>query len=118
MKSTIWIGAAALIAVLPVPASAGSFTVNSQGNIYGAGQASAPGGGNVPTAMQKLGLSAVCITIAKVAGSIPCNASKKGCIEVNDGSGNTPNDADGVGAAVSSSSNTGTSLISGIKASN
>jgi hypothetical protein len=109
----LWIAAAALLAA--TPASAGSFTVDAADNIYGAGQTTAPGGGNVPTAVQKLGLTAVCVTIAKVAGSLPCDA-KKGCIEINSGSGDSLNDADGVGAAPATSSNTGTDLISGITA--
>jgi hypothetical protein len=111
----LWIAAAALVAAMPASTSAGTFTVDAQDNIYGAGQTAAPGGGNVPTAVQKLGLSAACVTIAKVAGSLPC-AAKKGCIQINTGSGDTPNDADGAGSAAATFSNTGTDLISGIAA--
>lgn len=107
------IAAAALL--VATPALASSFTVNAADNIYGAGQASAPGGGNVPTAIQKIGRKTACVTVKKITGSLSCS-TKKGCIELNQGSGDTPNDADGFGAAPPTSSNTGTSLISGMAA--
>src|SRR2546423_621499 len=111
-----WIATAALAAAaMPASTSAGNFTVNASGNNYGVGQTSAPGGGTLPTAAQKLGLTAKCVTITKIVGSLPCSA-RKGCIIVNHGSGDTPNDADGVGAATTSSSNTGTTSISGMNA--
>lgn len=107
---------AALMAAA-TPASAGKFTVNAADNIYGAGQSSAPGGGNVPTAVQKVGPTTLCVTVTRISGSISCSA-KKGCIILNHGTGDTPNDADGVGSFPATSSNTGTSLISGMTAPN
>jgi hypothetical protein len=96
-------------------AHATTFTVNATDNIYGAGQSTAPGGGTVPNAVLRLSALGKCISITKIIGSLAC-ASKQGCIELNNGSGNTPNDAYGTYAAPATSSNTGAGSISGITA--
>ena len=110
----VLIGLAAAGLMLSTHASARRLTVNAQDNIYGVGQSSAPGGGNVPTAV--MGVAAGnCITFPKVTGSLTCS-SRRGCITLN-GGGNL-NDPDGTGAAPATSSNTGAGSISGITAPN
>ena len=95
----------------------GRVAVNAADNIYGAGQASAPGGGIVPTAIIPIGSGAQCLILHKVKGTLTTGcASAAGCITLNDG--RNLNDADGVGGQQTKTSNTGTSLISGIKAPN
>jgi hypothetical protein len=88
---------------------ASSITVNSADNIYGAGQSSAPGGGNVPGFIT-LSLTATSITFNSVTGSTACG-SAEGCITLN---GGTLNDPDGQMAATGSSSSTGWGSIAGI----
>ncbi len=95
--------------------SLGRVVVHAADNIYGAGQATAPGGGNVPTAVVTLGPGVQCVRVSRVTGSLTCSAAS-GCITLNKGA--NYNDADGVGGQQSPTSNTGTSLISGIKAPN
>jgi len=90
--------------------------VNAQDNIYGAGQKTAPGGGNVPTAILKLSGNPACVEVTKVRGSLAC-IKNAGCITMNDTDGQYYNNADGAGpGAPSTSSNTGTAKISGITA--
>ncbi len=93
------------------PAGAATITVNAADNIYGAGQGSAPGGGNVPGFIA-LGSGVTSVTFGSVTGSAPCGG--EGCITVNGGI--SYNDPDGVGAAAGVSSNTGAGSISGITA--
>ena len=90
---------------------ASSITVNAADNIYGAGQSSAPGGGNVPGFIA-LSLSATSVTFSSITGSFSCG-SVEGCITLN---GGTLNDPDGQMAATGSSSNSGSGSISGIAA--
>ncbi len=97
---------------MEIPAGASTITVNAADNIYGAGQSSAPGGGNVPGFIA-LSSTNTSLTFSSVAGSLSC-ASSEGCITVN-GYGNL-NDPDGLMAATSTSSNTGAGSISGITA--
>lgn len=107
----ILIAAAALL-VAAAPATAQTVTVHAKDNIYGAGARPAPGGGRVPPSIV-VPSGSVCFTVTKVQGSSTC-ASKEKCITLN-GGGNL-NDPDGVGAAPTTSSNTGTATISGITA--
>src|SRR5581483_11388750 len=106
-------------AVVPVHAS--SLTVNAADNIYAAGQASTNnvGGGNLPGSIA-LQSGTTWVQFTAVTGSYTSPSancgSVAGCITVN-GGGNF-NDADGVGAAPSSSTNTGASSLSGIDAPN
>lgn len=97
-----------------LPAVAGTITVNAADNIYGAGQSSAPGGGNLP-GFVTLSAGTINVTFSSVTGSITAGcASSEGCITIN-GGGNH-NDPDGAGAAPGTSSNTGSGSISGITA--
>ncbi len=58
---------------------------------------------------------ATSVVFNSVTGSITTGcASTEGCIVLNNGTGNNANDPDGVGAAPATSSNTGTSSISGM----
>jgi hypothetical protein len=116
MHFTSFFTAASLASLLLAPSAfAGKFTVNAQDNIYGAGQTSAPGGGNVPTAILKLSRKSACVTVTKVTGSLTCT-EKSGCIVLNLTSGDNLNDPDGTGAAPATSSNSGAGSISGITA--
>ncbi len=95
----------------------GPIIVNSQDNIFGAGQQSAPGGGNVPTGIITLAPGDQCVRIAEVHGSNKTKcASTDGCISLDAerGEGHSYNDPDGVGGQYAYLNNTGTSLISGI----
>ncbi len=114
MFGKVWQAAAcvALLAAGATEANAGTVTVNAADNIYGAGQASAPGGGNVPGFIS-LSSNAASISFSSVIGSMSCGAAN-GCITIN-GGGNL-NNADGIGAAPGTSSNTGSGSISGIVA--
>ncbi len=100
---------------LPGLLQAAPLTVEAQDNIYGAGLVSAPGGGNVPAAQVKITGGGTCVTVSKVAGSMTCGSSH-GCIILNHGSGDTPNDPDGSLAATTTSTNDGAGSISGIAA--
>lgn len=97
---------------LVMPAYAGVIVVNAADNIYGAGQGSAPGGGNVPGFIA-LPSGTTSISFSSITGSVTCG-SAEGCITLN-GGGNY-NDPDGIGAGTSSSSNSGSGSISGIAA--
>jgi hypothetical protein len=104
---------AAVLAVLANAASAKTETINAMDNIYGAGQASAPGGGNVPTAIVRIPKGGQCVIVKRVVGSLSC-ASKNGCITLN--SNGNLNDPDGVGAYPATSFNAGAGSIAGITA--
>jgi uncharacterized protein (TIGR03437 family) len=100
-------------------ASGGAITVNSTDVIYSAGSSSALGSGTLPGYIALSGATSV--TFSSVTGSIANSdgnacGSSAGCIVLNDGSGNNPNDPDGVGAAPPTSSNTGAGSLSGITA--
>jgi TPR repeat protein len=99
------VAAVGLAIVAGSGALATTITVNGADNIYGAGQASPPGGGNRPP-----GIS--------VSSGDVLTFSVTGTISVNMASGGIYSGADGVGAAVVSSSNTGAGSISGITAPN
>lgn len=88
----------------------GFITVNAADNIYAAGTQSGLAGNFVGSSS---GLVPVYID---VSGENFLTFSVTGTIIVNEGSGNNVNDPDGVGAAVSTSSNTGYGSISGIEA--
>ena len=86
-----------------------STTVQSTGSIYLTGD-----GSTAPT-MITLPSGATSVVFPSVTGSITTGcASTEGCIVLNNGTGNNANDPDGIGAAPATSSNTGTSSISGI----
>ena len=88
-----------------------STTAQSTGSIYDTG------GGSTPPTMITLPSGATSVVFNSVIGSITTGcASTEGCIVLNNGTGNNANDPDGVGAAPATSSNTGTSSISGMKA--
>ena len=93
-------------------ANAAVVTVNAADDIYGVGQSSDPGGGNLPTAEINLDPANDYIEFG-VTGSLTCG-SPEGCITIN-GHGNF-NDPDGVGAAPSTSYNSGYGSLSGITA--
>jgi hypothetical protein len=89
----------------------GSVSVQSTGSIYDTG------GGSTPPTMMTLPSGATTVVFSGVTGSITAGcASTEGCIILNHGTGDTPNDPDGVGAVPATSSNTGTSSISGMVA--
>ena len=93
----------------PTSGNAVSTTVQSTGSIYDTG-----GGSTAPT-MITLPSGATSVVFNSVTGSITTGcASTEGCIVLNNGTGNNANDPDGVGAAPATSSNTGTSSISGM----
>ena len=94
------------------PASA-TVTVAAGAAIYDAGNGSPSYGSSLPTAIT-LASGALSVQFSSVTGNDTCTVSTAGCISIN-GGGNY-NDADGNGAAVSSSSNSGTSSISGMSA--
>lgn len=86
--------------------------MNSTDDIYNAGT-------SVPPNPIALGSGATSVTFTSVTGSLTSSggntcASTLGCIVLNNGTGNNLNDPDGVGAAPSTSSNTGANGISGI----
>jgi hypothetical protein len=81
--------------------------VSAQSNIYGAGLATPPGGGDLPP-MFSLPASPGLLTFSGVTGTVSLNI----------GTGSNFNDADGVGAATATSFNTGSGGISGITAPN
>lgn len=116
-KAAVAVSGFLLASALVVPASASSVTVNAADNIYAAGQTSPDnfGGGNLPAATA-LPTGATYVQFTSVTGSYTSAnsgcGSAAGCITIN-GGGNY-NDADGMFAAVSSSTNSGTSSISGI----
>ncbi len=111
--------ALALGTILVAPAGAASIVVNAADNIYAAGQTSTGnyGGGNVP-GFVAVSAGQTSFAVSSVTGSYTSPAfncaSTAGCITL-DGGGNYSN-ADGVGAAPVTSSNTGNSSISGITA--
>ncbi len=95
----------------PTSGNAVSTTVQSTGSIY------ATGGGSTPPTMITLPSGATSVVFNSVTGSITTGcASTEGCIVLNNGTGNNANDPDGVGAVPATSSNTGTSSISGMMA--
>ena len=95
----------------PTSGNAVSTTVQSTGSIYATGD-----GSTAPTIIT-LPSGATSIVFNSVTGSITTGcASTEGCIVLNNGTGNNANDPDGVGAAPATSSNTGTSSISGMVA--
>jgi len=86
-------------------------TVQSTGSIY------ATGAGSTAPTMITLPSGATSVVFNSVTGSITTGcASSEGCIILNHGTGDNPNDPDGVGAVPATSSNTGTSSISGMTA--
>jgi hypothetical protein len=104
-------------------AKATAVTVAAGANIYGAGQTSAPGGGDVPPLLS-LGPQDQCLTFTNVRGSLkklrgstPC-PSADGCITIDydKGEGTRLNDPDGAGAFPATSSNAGYKSISGMRA--
>lgn len=111
------LSSALFLGVSAVTAFAGNITVNSADNIYGAGQSSAPGGGNLPGDIV-LSPTTTSVDFGGVTGSLTSPtyscASPSGCVTLN-GYGNF-NDADGVGAGASTSSNTGAGSLSGLAA--
>ncbi len=95
----------------PTSGNTNSTTVQSTGSIY------ATGGGSTAPTMIALPSGATSVAFNSVTGSITTGcASTEGCIVLNNGTGNNANDPDGVGAAPATSSNTGTSSISGLTA--
>ena len=99
--------------------SGGSITVNATDVIYSAGGSSALGSGTLPGSIALAGATSIALSI--VTGSIASSdgnacGSAEGCIVLNDGSGNNPNDPDGAGASPDTSSNTGAGSISGMTA--
>ena len=95
----------------PTSGNATSATVQSTGSIY------ATGAGSTAPTMITLPSGATSVVFNSVTGSITTGcASTEGCIVLNNGTGNNANDPDGVGAAPATSSNTGTSSISGMTA--
>ena len=95
----------------PTSGNAVSTTVQSTGSIY------ATGGGSTAPTMITLPSGATSVVFNSVTGSITTGcASTEGCIVLNNGTGNNANDPDGMGAAPATSSNTGTSSISGMVA--
>jgi hypothetical protein len=89
----------------------GTVSVQATGSIYDTG------GGSTPPTMITLASGATSVVFSGVTGSITTGcASTAGCIVLNNGTGNNANDPDGVGAAPATSSNTGTSSISGMVA--
>ena len=95
----------------PTSGSQTSATVQSTGSIY------ATGGGSTPPTMITLPSGATSVAFNSVTGSITTGcASTEGCIILNHGTGDNPNDPDGVGAVPAISSNTGTTSISGMMA--
>jgi hypothetical protein len=87
----------------------GTVSVQSTGSIYNTGA------GSTPPTMITLPSGATTVVFSGVMGSITTGcASAEGCIILNHGTGDTPNDPDGVGAVPATSSNTGTSGISGM----
>jgi hypothetical protein len=90
---------------------ASSATVQSTGSIY------ATGGGSTPPTIITLPSGATSVVFNSVTGSITTGcASTEGCIILNHGTGDNPNDPDGVGAVPATSSNTGAGSISGMTA--
>jgi hypothetical protein len=100
--------------VAHVSVASASVIVDADASIYDAGNSPLLYGGDAPVEIL-LPAGTTSVSFSSVTGSITC-ASAEGCITIN-GGGNY-NDPDGVGAAPSSSSDTGTSTISGITAPN
>ena len=95
----------------PTSGNTSSATVQSTGSIYNTGS------GSTPPTIITLPSGATSVVFNSVTGSITTGcASTEGCITLNNGTGNNANDPDGVGAAPATSSNTGTSSISGMVA--
>jgi hypothetical protein len=121
VKSLQAVGLLCLALIFAGYANAGSIVVNSTDVIYAAGTQSgvaSGAGGTVPGGIA-LGSLASFVTFSSVTGSLtssggnPC-ASPEGCIVLNNGSGNNPNDPDGTGANPATSSETGSGSISGL----
>jgi hypothetical protein len=96
-------------------------TVPAQANIYGSGQTTAPGGGDLPP-LVRLAPTDQCLTFPRVTGSLKklrgsnlCPAAD-GCITIDydESEGTHLNDPDGVGAYPARSSNAGYKSVSGI----
>ena len=109
-RSSLLAGAA-VVALSATAAQATSVTVNADAAIYDAGNTS-PAYGTLPPSIS-LSAGTTSVTFGSITGGLACGSSE-GCITIN-GYGNL-NDADGNYAAPSSSSNSGTSTISGIVA--
>lgn len=111
-RRSSWLAGAALVVFSAAAAHAASETVDATAAIYDAGNTS-PVYGTLPPSIS-LPAGATSVTFGSITGSlVPC-ASAEGCVTMN-GYGNL-NDADGNYSAVASSSNSGTSTISGIVA--
>ena len=98
-------------------------SVSAQANIYGAGQTTAPGGGELPPSIALTG-GEHCLTFTRVKGSLKhvkgstrCS-TVEGCItlDLKEPEHTHLNDPDGGGAYPPTSSNTGYKKISGITA--
>ena len=110
-RSSLLAGAA-LVALSATAAHATSLTVNAAAAIYDAGNTSPVYGATLPPSIS-LSAGTTSVTFGSITGSLTC-ASSEGCVTIN-GYGSL-NDADGNYSATSSSSNSGTSSISGIVA--
>jgi len=98
-------------------------SVPAEANIYGAGQTTPPGGGQLPPSAALNG-GAQCVTFTKVKGSLkhargsaPCPTAER-CItiDLNEHEHTHLNDPDGTGGYPPTSSSTGYQKISGITA--
>lgn len=92
-----------------MPAGASTIAANAMDDIYAAGQVTDPYGGMIPVSISLLP-GTTSIVFGSVTGSMTCS-SAEGCITINN---STLNDPDGQMAATATSSNSGTSSISGI----
>ena len=102
----------AVAALTGVSARAASVTVSATDDIY-----MVSGTGTAPVAVTLSGATSV--SFASVTGTLTSSGgnacgSALGCIVLNNGTGNNPNDPDGIGAGTATSFNSGTSSISGL----
>lgn len=111
-SSELLVAIAASLIVLGAPAARASVSVQAGAAIYDAGNATLLYGTSAPTAVT-LSAGVSSLQFSGVTGSITCTVSSAGCITIN---GGTLNDADGAGAATTTSYESGTSTISGITA--
>ncbi len=96
---------AAIICIAAFTASADTLIVAGNSNIFGAGHASAPGGGTLPPFVT-FGSGQTILTFSSVTGTVTINV----------GSGSNANNPDGIGAAPTDSNTTSVGGISGIAA--
>ena len=96
---------AAIICIAAITASADTLTIAGNSNIFGAGHASAPGGGTLPSFVT-FGSGQTILTFSSVTGTVTINV----------GSGSNANNPDGIGAAPADSNTTSVGGISGIAA--